>query len=93
MSSVTDFLFLFLRIRTLGQSICMGHVLSKPLELIEELYSEPCGVFAAMRPHKSILFIYFLRPGEMLLQRGESFFCLNTVGFGCVCVCAIEGAC
>lgn len=50
------------------QYICMGRALSEPSEL-----TEPHSVFAAMLPHKSLLFIYFSCPGEMLLQRGERF--------------------
>lgn len=95
LSSAADFA-MYLRKGTLGQSICMGCVLSEPSELTGELYGGAHCVSAALLPHKSLLFIYFSFPGEML-QRATFlaipwpvhsvcvcvFFCM------CVCVCVL----
>lgn len=90
LSSVADFAMCLSK-GTLGQSICMGCVLSEPSELTGELYGREHCVSVALLPHKSLLFIYFSFPGEMLLQREQRFLLYH--GRFIVCVCVLFCAC
>ena len=79
----------------LGQSICMGHMVSQPAELTEKLYTRTHCVSWSALTHKSFSFIYFSCPEEMSQRSGKV--CLPSPGVAWVlsvwlrlCVCLLK---